>query len=79
MKFEDVCLIVIFLVIVLLLTKNYVESELKEKLPSWVIAVPYLAILLVFFYVGTNQLKNKNHNHNKVSIEKKIESKETKK
>jgi hypothetical protein len=78
MKFGDVYLIAIFLAIVLLLTKNYVEAELEEKLPPWVIGIPYFMIFCTVLYLGINQIKNKNHNHNKVSIEKKIETKKIK-
>ena len=79
MKFEDISLILIFLVIFLMLTKKYIESELKEKLPPFVIAVPYLMILFTFIYVGINQVKNKNHNKVSISSEKQIKTKKTNK
>ena len=79
MKFEDISLILIFLVIFLMLTKKYIESELKEKLPPFVIAVPYLMILFAFIYVGINQVKNKNHNKVSISAKKQIKTKKTNK
>lgn len=79
MGIGDTCLILIFLVILLILATRYVEKNSGKKIPAFLFVVPFVMIFLTGVYVLTSQVKNKNENDNKASIEKKIEHKENKK
>lgn len=79
MSIEDTCLVLIFLVILLMLATKYVEKNSGKKLPTFIFIVPFVMIFLTGVYVLTSHVNNKNKNHNKAPIEKKIEHKEYKK